>query len=63
MDSGNGFTLTDEEAHLVYRLVSDAFTRASDENVQRVIGNEDAVNVAAELYVRMAEAMQRGRFP
>lgn len=63
MDSGNGFMLTDEEAHLVYRLVSDAFTRARDENVQHVIGNEDAVSVAAELYMRMVEAMQRGRFP
>ena len=60
---GSGFTLTDEEAYLVYKLVSDAFTRSTDATVEREIGNADAVSTAAYLYMRMAEAMREGRFP
>lgn len=62
MDSGKGFWLTDDEAHLVHKLVSDAFTRATDDTVADEIGNSDAIATAAQLYMRMADAMKDGRF-
>jgi hypothetical protein len=62
MDSGNGFHLTDREAHLVYKLVSDAISRSTNETVGREVGNSEAIARAVGLYVRMSNAMQGGRF-
>jgi hypothetical protein len=55
--SGNGFKLTNEEADLVYRLLGNAFTHSTDETVRREIGDEIDVRTAANLYMRMFEAM------
>jgi hypothetical protein len=60
---GNGFSLTDEEAYLVYKLVSDAISRSTSETVEREIGNPDAIATAVGLYIRISDAMQGGRFP
>jgi hypothetical protein len=60
---GNGFSLTDQEAYLVYKLVSDAITRSTNKTVGVEIGNADAIATAVQLYMRMADAMEGGRFP
>jgi hypothetical protein len=60
---GNGFTLTDEEAYLVYKLVSRAIIRSTNETVGEEIGDADAIATVVELYMRMADAMKEGRFP
>ena len=60
---GNGFSLTDEEAYLVYKLVSRAIIRSTNETVGDEIGNPDTIATAAQLYMRMADAMKEGRFP
>ncbi len=60
---GRGFSLTNEEALLVHKLVGDAITRSSDDTVWEEIGDPDAITTAVRLYTRMAEAMQGGRFP
>ena len=60
---GNGFHLTDQEAYLVHKLVADAIMRSTNETVLDEIGDADAIATAAELYMRMAEAMKEGRFP
>jgi hypothetical protein len=56
--TGNGFKLTNDEAHLVYKLLGDAFTRSTDATVGREIGDEIDVRTAANLYMRMFEAMR-----
>jgi uncharacterized NAD-dependent epimerase/dehydratase family protein len=55
--TGNGFKLTNEEAYLAYKLVSDAIARSTDKTVQHEIGDASAVNIAMRLYVRLFEAM------
>lgn len=48
------FHLTNEEADLVHKLVSDALERATDETVQREIGDADTIRTAVGLYMRLA---------
>ena len=55
--TGNGFKLTNEEAYLVYMLVSDAIARSTDKTVQHEIGDASAVSTAMRLYMRLFEAM------
>jgi hypothetical protein len=55
--TGNGFKLTNDEAYLVYKLVSDAITRSTDKTVQHEIGDASAVSTAMRLYMRMSEAL------
>lgn len=55
--SGNGFKLTNEEAYLVHKLVSDAIARTTDKTVQHEIGDASAIRTAMRLYMRMSEAM------
>jgi hypothetical protein len=55
--SGNGFKLTNEEAYVVYKIVSDAIARSTDKTIQREIGDESAVRTAMSLYLRMFDAM------
>ena len=57
MASGNGFKLTNEEAYVVYKLVSDAIALSTDGTVQQKIGDESAVGTAMRLYMRMSAAM------
>jgi hypothetical protein len=63
MEQSSGFSLTDQEAYLVYKLVSDALFRSTNNTVQEEIGNADAIATAVQLYMRMADAMEGGRFP
>lgn len=62
LESRDGFRLTDAEAHLVHKLASDAIERATDDTVLDMIGDADAIATAAQLYMRLADAMQEGRF-
>lgn len=55
--TGNGFKLTNEEAYVVYKLVSDAIALSTDGTVQHKIGDESAVSTAMRLYMRMSDAM------
>jgi hypothetical protein len=57
LSTGNGFKLTNEEACLVYKLVSGSIARSTDKTVQYEIGDASAVRTAMGLYLRMFEAM------
>lgn len=59
---GSGFSLTDQEAYLVHKLVRDAIARSTDETVGREIGGADDIATAVELYMRLADEMRGGRF-
>ncbi len=57
--TGNGFKLSNEEAYLVHKLVSDAIARSTDKTVQHEIGDASAVNTAMRLYMRLSDALPR----
>lgn len=59
--TGKGFKLTNEEAYLVHKLVSDILARTTDKTIAHDIGNESDVSIAMRLYLRLSNAMPSKR--